>query len=130
MAWAEVSLATSLEHEEHIDALHKLFYDRPSSTEEYVPRSSPWVPHLSLLYDNPEGLGPNVSRTLVEEFMKEECPTLGCVLEDSNSGVDSNKFCRAVTGIALWRTSGTMADWECLERFEFPEMWVDKRCRS
>ena len=58
MAWAEVSLATSLEHEEHIDALHKLFYDRPSSedspsTEEYVPRSSPWVPHLSLLYDNP-----------------------------------------------------------------------------
>ena len=53
MAWAEVSLATSLEHEEHIDALHKLFYNRPSSTEEYVPRSSPWVPHLSLLYDNP-----------------------------------------------------------------------------
>ena len=80
MAWAEVSLATTQEHEEHIDALHKLFYDRPSSEdspsiEEYVPRSSPWVPHLSLLYDNPEGLGPNVSRTLVEEFMKEECPT-------------------------------------------------------
>ena len=115
MAWAEVSLATTLEHEEHIDALHKLFYDRSSS--EYVPRSSPWVPHLSLLYDNPEGLGPNVSRTLVEEFMKEECPTLRCVLDDTNS-VD--KFCRAVTGIALWRTSGTMADWECLERFEFP----------
>ena len=50
--------------------------------------------------------------------MKEECPTLRCVLDDSNSIVD--KFCRAVTGIALWRTSGTMAEWQCLERFEFP----------
>ena len=126
MAWAEVSLATSQEHEEHIDALHKLFYDRSSS--EYVPRSSPWVPHLSLLYDNPEGLGPNVSRTLVEEFMKEECPTLRCVLENTNSSDDI--FSREVTGIALWRTCGTMAEWVCLERFEFPEMWVDKRCGS
>lgn len=138
MAWAEVSLATSPEHESLINALHELFYNRSSSSasivassndddneekkEEYRPRSTPWVPHLSLCYDNPEGLGPTISRSLIEQFMKEKCPTLRTVLDDSSSRGDSGecvKFTRAVSGIALWRTTGTMAEWKCLDRFEF-----------
>jgi len=130
MAWAEVSLATSPEHEALIDALHELFYRRPAFSsspslgeekkEEYAPRSEPWVPHLSLCYDNPEGLGPNLTRSSVEDLMREKCPTLKCVLDDDVDGDGSENFTRAVRGISLWRTAGTMAEWECLDRFEFP----------
>ena len=134
MAWAEVSLATSPEHEDCINALHKVFYSPRSSSssaatissafddgeekrEDYVPRSNPWVPHLSLCYDNPEGFGPNLTRPAIERFMREQCPTLRNVLDDC---IDTDKFSRAVTGISLWRTSGTMAEWKCLDRYEFP----------
>ena len=47
--------------------------------------------------------------------MREKCPTLENVLGDG--GV---QFTRAVSGISLWRTAGTMAEWKCLDRFEFP----------
>ena len=121
MAWAEVSLATSPEHETLIDALHAIFSHYSSAIsekhassstseeekkEEYVPRSRPWVPHLSICYDNPEGLGPNLCRLSIEEFMKEECPAL----------LESDSFIRAVTGISLWRTIGTIDKWHCLDR--------------
>ena len=142
MAWAEVSFATSPEHETLINSLHELFYNRPSSSlasivssslddvkeekkEEYVPRSTPWVPHLSLCYDNPENLGHTISRALIEQFMNEKCPTLRTVLDDSNGCKDNGdcvKFTRAVSGIALWRTTGTMAEWKCLDRYEFPSV--------
>lgn len=58
-----------------------------------------------------------MTRPLMEKFMRERCPTLEMVLDD---GPNSDIFCRAVSGISLWRTAGTMADWECLDRFEFP----------
>eukprot|EP00571_Detonula_confervacea_P012376 CAMPEP_0172302698 /NCGR_PEP_ID=MMETSP1058-20130122/4368_1 /TAXON_ID=83371 /ORGANISM="Detonula confervacea, Strain CCMP 353" /LENGTH=418 /DNA_ID=CAMNT_0013013273 /DNA_START=59 /DNA_END=1315 /DNA_ORIENTATION=- len=129
MAWAEVSLATSPEHETLIDALYDIFYHRSAASaevassfssgeekkEEYVPRSNPWVPHLSLCYDNPEGFGPNLSRSSIEKFMKEKCPTLENVLDDSDGG--DVKF--TVSGISLWKTAGTMNDWKCLDRHEF-----------
>ena len=133
MAWAEVSLSTSPDHEMLITALYDIFYRRYTNKgessshdsnheekkDEYVPRSGPWVPHLSLCYDNPEGFGPNLSRSLIAKFMREKCPTLECILDldDSEEGV---KFSRAVSGISLWRTTGTMAEWKCLDRFVFP----------
>jgi len=131
MAWAEVSFATSPEHEALINALYDIFYRRSAvaiesaspdeeeeKKEEYVPRSNPWVPHLSLCYDNPEGFGPNLTRSSIENLMREKCPTLENVLDDSGDG--GVKFTRAVSGISLWRTAGTMAEWKCLDRFEFP----------
>lgn len=127
MAWAEVSLATSPEHEALINALHELFYHRSSSSspfneekkEEYAPRSNSWMPHLSLCYDNPDGFGPNLSRAGIEAFMREKCPTLENVLDNTGSGI---KFERAVSGISLWRTAGRMDEWKCLDRFEFPSV--------
>ena len=130
MAWAEVSLETTPGHESLINALHELFY-RPSSApsklasfssdeekkEEYVPRTKAWVPHLSLCYDNPENFGPNLTRASMAKFMREKCPTLEMVLDDSDNCA---KFSRPVSGISLWRTAGKMSDWQCLERFEFP----------
>lgn len=132
MAWAEVSFATSPFHEALINALHKLFYCHATETtgrqssfssneekkEEYVPRSTPWVPHLSLCYDNPEGLNADgLSRPSIEKFLNDKCPTLNSVLDESSGDI---KFSRAVSGISLWRTAGRMDQWKCLDRFEFP----------
>lgn len=136
MAWAEVTLATSPEHEMIINALHELFYRRSTLTgedttttsssdneekkEEYLPRSTPWVPHLSICYDNPEGFGPNLTRLGIENFLRDECPTLESVLNGSDGDGDGEvKFTRAVSGISLWRTVGRMDEWACLERLEF-----------
>ena len=125
MAWAEVSFATSPEHEALVDALHRLFSPRPAvgsasssddeeKKDECAPRSGPWMPHLSLCYDNPEGLGPNLTRPAVEDFLREKCPTLESVLD-----VGGRRFTRAVSGISLWRTAGSMAEWKCLDSFAF-----------
>lgn len=133
MAWAEVSFETSPKHEALINALYEIFYRRSGTSsdrascyeekkEEYIPRSNPWIPHLSLCYDNPEGLGPNISRILIEEFMKEKCPTLSNVLSDDGNDV---KLTRAVNGISLWRTAGRMDEWKCLDRYEFPSAQLD-----
>ena len=117
MAWAEVSLAMTPEHETLIDALYDIFFhsDLASSStseekkeEEYVPRSRPWVPHLSMCYDNPEGLGTSLCRSSMVEFMKEKYPAL--LENDNNSG--GVRFTRAVTGISLWRTAGKISDWD------------------
>ena len=126
MAWAEVTFATSSEHEELIDALYNLFYCRSIDTEapsdeekkeEYPRRSTPWSPHLSLCYDNPEGYGTNLSRSAIENFMVKHCPTLEEAIYSSDKNV---KFARAVDGISLWKTTGTMSEWKCLDRIKFP----------
>jgi hypothetical protein len=128
MAWAEISFATSPEHERLIGALHDIFYrpapanftdmesasdlDCEEKKEDYLYyRSQQWAPHLSLCYDNPEGFGCTLSRSLFEQFLKEKCPTLFEDGKNSNVGLR-----RAVTGLTLWKTSGKMAEWECLER--------------
>jgi hypothetical protein len=64
-----------------------------------------------VVYDNPEGFGCTLSRSLFEQFLKEKCPTLFDDGKNSNVGIR-----RAVTGLSLWKTSGKMADWECLGR--------------
>jgi hypothetical protein len=129
MAWAEVSFDTSPDHESLIDALYNLFHGRTGrgtdsslvsvdkKKEEHPPRTNPWVPHLSLCYDNPEGLGTSFSRSSIEDFMSTKCPTLEKAI-DTNSDARV-KFSRAVSGISLWNTAGTMSDWKCLDRIEF-----------
>ena len=129
MAWAEVSLATT-EHETLIDALFDIFFrtDLASSStskeqkeEEFVPRSRPWVPHLSMCYDNSEGLGTNLCCSLMADIMKEKHPAL-LENDNKNGGV---RFTRAVTGISLWRTAGEISDWTHLDKIEFPSLgWV------
>lgn len=134
MAWAEVSFATSPAHEALLDALHAVFQRPPAAAADgapsappregpgaAAPRAGPWVPHLSLCYDNPEGFGPNLTRAAVEDLLREECPTLSAVLDEGGEDGGAG-FARAVSGISLWRTAGTMADWRCLERFEFPSV--------
>jgi hypothetical protein len=112
MAWAEISFATSTEHEAIIDDLHNIFY----SSEECQPRSHPWVPHLSICYDNPDGYGCVLTQQSFIDFLRSKCPTLAVTADANESTV---KFTRAVSGISLWKTAGVMADWKCLDRLEF-----------
>lgn len=112
MAWAEISFATSAEHEAILDDLHNIFY----SSEECQPRSHPWVPHLSICYDNPDGYGCVLTQQSFIDFLKSKCPTLAVAADANESTV---KFTRAVSGISLWKTAGVMADWKCLDRLEF-----------
>eukprot|EP00984_Skeletonema_dohrnii_P003196 scaffold1065_cov114-Skeletonema_dohrnii-CCMP3373.AAC.5 len=129
MAWTEISFATSPEHESLISELYDIFYRRDTTRlaaanasltdekkEEYPPRTQPWVPHLSICYDNPEGFGTILTRQSFQDFLKNKCPTLAAAAESSDSTV---KLTRAVSGVSLWNTAGTMADWKCLDRFEF-----------
>ncbi len=122
MAWAEVTFATSPEHESLIDALHGLFCAQPdkrnkTSSSSGTPRSIPWAPHLSLCYDNPEGFGPNLSRGAVKNFISEKCPTLKTAIDNCRT-FEEVKFTRSVSGISLWRTAGTIAEWKCLDRID------------
>ena len=112
MAWAEISFASSAEHEAIIDDLYKIFH----SSEECQPRSHPWVPHLSICYDNPDGYGCVLTQQSFIDFLRRKCPTLA-VAADANESIV--KFTRAVSGISLWKTAGVMADWKCLDRLEF-----------
>ena len=128
MAWAEITFATSPEHESLINDLYDIFYCTDSSRiiasngsneemkPEYPPRSRPWVPHLSICYDNPEGFGSSLTQQLFEDFLRAKCPTLAPATNSSDATV---KLTRVVNGISLWKTSGTMAEWKCLDRFEF-----------
>eukprot|EP00986_Skeletonema_menzelii_P000498 scaffold150_cov151-Skeletonema_menzelii.AAC.1 len=130
MAWAEISFATSPEHESLVTELYDIFYRRGDATaldaanasltdekkEEYPPRTQTWVPHLSICYDNPEGFGTVLTHQSFEDFLRNKCPNLAAAADDSDSTV---KLTRAVSGISLWKTVGTMAEWKCLDRFEF-----------
>lgn len=121
MAWAEVTFATSPEHEALIDSLYNLFYTKPTSNSQsthHATRSVPWVPHLSLCYDNPDGFPHNLSRKSIKKFIHEKCPALESAI-DHNRSSEGVSFSRGVSGISLWRTAGTMSQWECLDRIDF-----------
>lgn len=119
MAWAEVTFATSSEHEALLDALYNLFYcsSDEEKKEERPSRANTWAPHLSLCYDNPEGFGPNLSRVAIENYITNNCPTLEKAIDKSDNIVT---FSRAVNGISLWKTAGTMSEWKCLDKIQFP----------
>jgi len=116
MAWAEVSFATTPEHEELIDALYNLFCMQPKingDNSKSSPRTLPWAPHLSICYDNPEKFPSNISRESILQFINEEAVSLkGAIADNVN-------FSREVCGISLWSTAGTMSHWKCLDRIVF-----------
>ena len=117
MAWAEVTFATSSEHEDLIDALYNLFCNRPQNNglQSSSPRTLPWAPHLSLCYDNPEGFPHNLSRKSITNFISQDAPTLASAIDGMDTKVD---FSREVCGISLWRTAGTMSQGKCLDRID------------
>lgn len=118
MAWAEVTFATSPEHEALIDALYHLFYRPNDNNNRNKPRTLPWAPHLSLCYDNPDGFPHNLSRKSITNFINEQAPTLGGAIDDAGETVN---FSRQVCGISLWSTKGTMSQWRCLDRIDFQD---------
>lgn len=101
IAWAQLTLASSPEHEIAMDALYGTFYGEGSS--EQSRRCKPWTPHNSVVYDNPENHVLSLTDALVH-MMK--YPT---VLSKE----------RRVQAISLWDTEGKMEDWKCLDRVKF-----------
>mmetsp|Transcript_27429 Transcript_27429/g.40554 ORF Transcript_27429/g.40554 Transcript_27429/m.40554 type:complete len:230 (-) Transcript_27429:261-950(-) len=98
MAWSEITMATSSAHEEYLDILHNIFYGPKSLHGE--DRHKPWMPHLSLAYDNPDNSVVTLDHTT---DLLAQNPSL---LQRAH---------RKVTGISLWRTRGKMTEWEKLE---------------
>lgn len=101
IAWAQLTLASSPEHEGALDALYDIFYG-PESTEK-TERHRPWTPHSSIAYDNPE------------ETVLSLPAALACIAEYPT--LLSKE--RGVKGISLWNTEGKLADWKCLDRICF-----------
>lgn len=97
VAWAELSLRTNSEHEEAMDALYELF--------GMGERKSPWTPHISLAYDNPD------------ESVMQLSDIIGCAMRMPS--LLQNE--RQVKAISLWSTAGKMSDWKLLERVSFFE---------
>ena len=94
IAWAELTLATNKHHEAMLDQVYNAF--------DMGPRTGPWMPHLSLAYDNPKDTTLSLSDFLLYVV---EHPTL--------------LHSRKVTALSLWNTNGKMAEWKCLERLVF-----------
>lgn len=97
MAWSELTLATSNDHEECLDFLHHVYFGSSKV------RKTPWKPHASLVYDNHIGSQLNLLDTIrvasqYPNFMKDP---------------------KKVTALSLWNTNGKFRDWKQLERFEF-----------
>ena len=109
IAWAQLTLASSPDHEVALDALYDVFYGDGSSAEpelatrKKAERHRPWTPHNSFAYDNPEG---TVLTTAAAFEAVARYPTL--LTEE-----------RDVAAISLWDTNGKMGDWRCLERITF-----------
>lgn len=105
IAWCELTLASSDEHEEAMDKLYSIFYgeDGEEGNTKNVTRQRPWKPHNSIAYDNPEdpafSLGDFISYVSMH-------PTL--VSRE-----------RRVEAISLWDMNGKMGDWKCLDRVYF-----------
>lgn len=97
MAWMEISYKTSEVHEKLLDLAYEMFHHNGISA-----RKGPWVPHLSLCYDNPED----------SEF--DLLAVINIV-----SQYPSLLNARRPTGISLWSTYGTMDEWKCLDRISF-----------
>jgi len=107
MAWIEMTLGTSPAHETMVNAVRSVFYrDTSASSLRTQSNNSKWTPHLSLCYENPEQAKSNLHYSM---SIMARVPTLTEVPQ------------RRITGIALWKTEGTMELWKCLERFDLRE---------
>lgn len=96
IAWAELTLKSNEEHEKALDALCRLFE---------VTRTTPWTPHISLAYDNPDDSVLNLADIMSYAMI---IPTLL-----------RNK--RRVKAISLWNTNGKMSEWMCVDRVDLLE---------
>lgn len=112
IAWSELTLATSDEHERALDELYRLFYEdvegdcieSSSSGSSCVPsRNRPWKPHNSIAYDNPETNALSLLDTIM--YASQHPSLLGKE--------------RRVEAISLWSTDGKMEDWVCIDRVRF-----------
>uniref|UniRef100_A0A7S4JH26 Protein kinase A anchor protein nuclear localisation signal domain-containing protein n=1 Tax=Odontella aurita TaxID=265563 RepID=A0A7S4JH26_9STRA len=101
IAWAQLTLASSPEHEVVLDRLYDCMYGTKSS--EGAQRHRPWTPHNSVVYDNPEETVLTLQGTLA---CIGRYPTL------LSSG-------RRVKALSLWNTEGRMEQWKCLDRANF-----------
>lgn len=99
MAWSELTLATSPKHESLLDHIYAVFF--PSAL---FPKRNPWIPHISLSYDNPENSQVDINHLF---RVLQRVPSLLATKE------------RRVTGLTLWNTSGKIEKWKCLERISF-----------
>ena len=130
MAWSEISLQTSELQESLVEHVWDVMMcgmgnEEDGAAEDNVcpVRPAPWVPHLSLCYDNPEETPLNLIDALDvvakhpfllgrDEGQQEQD-------EVTEGGGSSGKQLR-LTGLSLWNTEGTMEDWCCLDRIAFP----------
>lgn len=102
MAWFELTLETSPEHEELVDEVYSALYlDSDDMSELSLSRNGQWSPHVSIAYDNPED-SPLDDIYAEKLFAKMPC-LLGCKKRD-------------VTAISLWKTEGQVRDWVCIEK--------------
>jgi hypothetical protein len=98
MSWLEISHESSDEHEILADLIFHAFHQ----VDDTVHRTRPWVPHTSIVYDNPrpEPIPPEYLLSVIERY-----PTLAKE--------------RQVKAIVLWKTAGTMNCWKCVDRIAF-----------
>jgi len=98
MAWAEVTYATSSDHEKHLDILHDIFNTADTLGEKRRPA---WKPHCSLAYDNPE------KTCLTFSYIR----SLIC----KTPSLTENK---RIKSMSLWDTNGKMSEWKCLDTYQ------------
>ena len=95
MAWIELALHSSPEHEALVDKVYSCFCG------EDAMRSGSWQPHVSIAYDNP------TDTTLDDVYTEKIFAKFPTLLGKKN---------RRVVAISLWRTQGTVGEWVCLEK--------------
>ena len=93
MAWIETSFKTSEEHERLINRIHQCFYKGTHKT-----RNGPWIPHISLAYDN------------------EECPISQDYLNGLLIRFPTLAFPRRIRSVSLWDLNGTIDRWTLIDR--------------
>ena len=103
MSWSEITYSNSAEHEDHLNVLYDIFYsngDHPEQESAKQSSRSPWQPHLSLAYDNPEDTVLSLS-----------------YIASLVAKIPSLAKSRKVRHISLWNTYGKMSEWSLIDRY-------------
>ena len=138
MAWSEVSLQTSELQERLVDHVWDVMMrggeegeGEPTAASTCPTRPTPWLPHLSLCYDNPEGTPLNLVDAL--DVVAKHPFLLGGEGvrggeggrrqghgQDQEGRRSSARKQLRLTGLSLWKTEGAMDEWRCVDRIAFP----------